>query len=156
MSTTRAGFRPRWSVAWLLLLAGASVSRAAAQEAAGDTTAANATLYLKEGAVIRGRILADNGPNGVRIRSQKSGATFVVPAAQIDSVVRDSVPVAVPLAPPAPVRVPVQDLVQPPVQAPVQAPVETPIQIQLQAPSQPIVMPARNDSVAAPPSPARM
>ena len=47
-----------------------------------------AVVYLHEGGTIRGTLLADNGPNGVRIRSQKSGATFVVPAANIDSVVR--------------------------------------------------------------------
>ena len=47
-----------------------------------------AVVYLREGGTIRGTLLADNGPNGVRIRSQKSGATFVVPAANIDSVVR--------------------------------------------------------------------
>ncbi len=47
-----------------------------------------AVVYLHEGGSIRGTLLADNGPNGVRIRSQKSGATFVVPASNIDSVVR--------------------------------------------------------------------
>jgi len=47
-----------------------------------------AVVYLREGGAIRGTLLADNGPNGVRIRSQQSGATFVVPAANIDSVVR--------------------------------------------------------------------
>lgn len=141
MSAVRAGARLRWSLAWLLLLAGAAASRAAAQEVDGDTTAANATLYLKEGAVIRGRILADNGPNGIRIRSQKSGATFVVPAAQIDSVVRDSVLVAVPL---------------PPVHAPVQEPAQAPIEIQVQALTESISLPVRTDSVAALPPPAHM
>ena len=50
---------------------------------------ASALIYLKEGAVIRGQVLADNGPNGLRIRSQKSGATFVVPRKDIDSVVAE-------------------------------------------------------------------
>jgi len=47
-----------------------------------------AVVYLFGGGTIRGTLLADNGPNGVRIRSQKSGAVFVIPAVKIDSVVR--------------------------------------------------------------------
>jgi len=56
--------------------------------AAAPDSASRDAVYLREGAVIRGQILADNGPNGIRIRSAKSGAVFVVPAAQVDSVVR--------------------------------------------------------------------
>jgi hypothetical protein len=68
-----------------------------AREARAQDSTAVDVLYMKEGAVIRGQILADNGPNGIRIRSQQSGATFVVPAAQIDSVVKYKAPAPVPL-----------------------------------------------------------
>ncbi len=84
----------------MALLAACTAGEARAQ----DSTEVVA-LYMKEGAVIRGRILADNGPNGIRIRSQQSGATFVVAAAQIDSVVRPkasvspSTPVPEPMVP---------------------------------------------------------
>lgn len=76
-----------------------------AQSAVAADSAGVATVYLKEGGVIRGRILADSGASGLRIQSAASGSVFVVPAAQIDSVVRPR-----PAAPaPAPVRVPPAD-----------------------------------------------
>ena len=80
----------------LLLLACLGVVREGhAQGLPGDPAVSvgapegSALIYLKEGAVIRGQVLADNGPNGLRIRSQKSGATFVVPQKDIDSVVAE-------------------------------------------------------------------
>ena len=83
--------------AWLvgLVLAGVLAGRADAQGFGADSAPLGAqaatgpgVVYLHGGGAIQGQILADNGPNGVRIRSQKSGATFVVPAVQIDSVIR--------------------------------------------------------------------
>ncbi len=69
-------------------LSGVPALHAQAASAAAPDSVALVSVYLKEGAVIRGQVLADNGPNGLRVRSQKSGAVFVIPAAQIDSVVR--------------------------------------------------------------------
>lgn len=79
----------------LLLLASLGVREGRAQGLPGDPAVsvgspeASALIYLKEGAVIRGQVLADNGPNGIRVRSQKSGATFLVPRKDIDSVVAE-------------------------------------------------------------------
>jgi hypothetical protein len=109
------------------------VASLGAREARAQQPADVATIYLREGAVIRGEIIADNGPNGIRIRSQKSGATFLVPAAQVDSVVREIVPagnlpVAVTAVPsPAPTPSPaVVVAARVPAPVPVTAPVPTP------------------------------
>ncbi len=86
--------QPGWMIAALLLAVvwagnahaqgfGADSAPLGAQAATGP-----AVVYLHGGGSIRGTLLADNGPNGVTIKSQKSGATFMVAAAQIDSVVR--------------------------------------------------------------------
>jgi hypothetical protein len=79
----------------VLLVSIAGARQAHAQQFASDSAPLGAQaatgpaiVYLHDGGSIRGTLLADNGPNGVRIRSQKSGATFMVPAANIDSVVR--------------------------------------------------------------------
>jgi len=86
----------------LLCLALAGAGRVRAQGFGADSAPLGAqaatgpgVVYLHGGGSIQGQILADNGPNGVRIRSQKSGAVFVVPASQIDSVVRGPRAVAV-------------------------------------------------------------
>ncbi len=94
---TRVDARRRWGALFpaLVLLACLGVRAGHAQGLPGDPSVsvgapgANALIYLKEGAVIRGQVLADNGPNGIRVRSQKSGATFLVPRKDIDSVVAE-------------------------------------------------------------------
>lgn len=58
-----------------------------------------ATVYLKEGGTIRGQVMDESDPNAIRIRSEKSGTTFMLKRAWVDSVVR-------PNAPPAPTPVP--------------------------------------------------
>lgn len=84
----------------LVLLVPLCAREARAQRSGSDTTTAvpgatgMSTVYLKEGGTIRGQVLAANGPNGIRIRSQTSGATFLVSAAQIDSIVRDPAPIS--------------------------------------------------------------
>ncbi|HMU62951.1 MAG TPA: hypothetical protein PKA66_14300, partial [Gemmatimonadales bacterium] len=95
MSPAFLGWGRRGSLCGLLGLSVIGVGAAQAQGFGRDSTPLGAqalvgpaVVYLHEGGTIRGTLLADNGPNGVRIRSQKSGATFVVPAANIDSVVR--------------------------------------------------------------------
>jgi len=80
-----------------LALAAPSLQAQAASGAAADS-GATVTVYMKEGAVIRGQLLADNGPNGLRVRSAKSGAVFVIPAAQVDSIVRPPVVLSEPVA----------------------------------------------------------
>ena len=107
--------RPGWLFA-VLLLAVVWAGQARAQQFAPDSAPLGAqaatgpaVVYLHEGGSIRGTLLADNGPNGVRIRSQKSGSTFLVPAAQIDSVVRGPFAGAAgpePTSIPVPARVP--------------------------------------------------
>ena len=64
-------FTPRLAV---VLVALSAISTAAPLAAQG--TPAMATVYLKEGGVIHGQILNENDPNGVRIKSAKSGTTF--------------------------------------------------------------------------------
>jgi hypothetical protein len=95
VSTPFTGCRRLGPLLGLLLCSGIGAGTAHAQGFARDSAPLGAqalvgpaVVYLHEGGTIRGTLLADNGPNGVRIRSQKSGATFVVPAANIDSVVR--------------------------------------------------------------------
>ncbi len=89
--------RPGTLIGLLVLVLCARDARA--QRSANDTTPAAApatsgvsTIYLKEGGTIRGQILDEKGPKGIRIRSQASGATFVVATSQIDSIVRDPGP----------------------------------------------------------------
>lgn len=55
---------------------------------AAQGTPAMATVYLKEGGVIHGQILSDSDPNGVRIKSQKSGTVFLLKSVWIDSIVK--------------------------------------------------------------------
>lgn len=116
MTGTRARpGRPGW-LCTALLLGIVWTGQARAQQFAPDSAPLGAqaatgpaVVYLHEGGSIRGTLLADNGPNGVRIRSQKTGATFMVPAAQIDSVVRGPYSAAVGAEPttlPVPARVP--------------------------------------------------
>jgi len=83
----------------LVALVSLCAREARAQRSASDTSAVAAqaasgpsTIYLKEGGSIRGQILADDGPKGIKIRSQSSGATFLVTPPQIDSIVRDPGP----------------------------------------------------------------
>ncbi len=78
----------------------------AAQQAPADV----ATVFLKEGGSIRGPIIADDGPGGIRIRSLSTGSIFLVPASQVDSIVRDAAPRparAIPASTPAPAPAPV-------------------------------------------------
>ncbi len=76
----------RHLIALVLLLVLAQAG--AAQQAPGDV----ATIYLKEGGSIRGPIIADDGPRGIRIRSLSTGSIFLVAASQVDSIVRDPAP----------------------------------------------------------------
>ncbi len=69
---------------------------------AAQGTPAMATVYLKEGGVIHGQILSDSDPNGVRIKSQKSGTVFLLKSVWIDSIVKVPTAPAVQAAPPAP------------------------------------------------------
>jgi hypothetical protein len=127
-------FTPRLAVVLVALSAMITVSPLAAQAAP-----VMATVYLKEGGVIHGQILNENDPNGVRIKSAKSGTTFLLKTVWIDSIVKaPSAPTALASAPapsaPAPSAVAVS---APAVSAPaVSAP----------APSAP--------AVTAPPAPA--
>ena len=67
---------------------------------AAQGTPAMATVYLKEGGVIHGTILNENDPNGVRIKSQKSGTVFLLKTVWIDSIVKaPTAPAVAPLAP---------------------------------------------------------
>jgi hypothetical protein len=89
-------FTPRLAVVLVALSAiGGAVPLAA------QGTPAMATVYLKEGGVIQGQILNENDPNGVRIKSAKSGTTFVLKTVWIDSIVKAPAPPA-PAAAPAP------------------------------------------------------
>jgi len=74
---------PRLAV---VLVALSAISTAAPLAAQG--TPAMATIYLKEGGVIHGQIVNENDPNGVRIKSAKSGTTFLLKTAWIDSIVK--------------------------------------------------------------------
>ena len=89
-------FAPRLAV---VLVALSAISTAAPIAAQG--TPAMATIYLKEGGTIQGQILNENDPNGVRVRSAKSGTNFVLKTIWIDSIVK------APTAPPAPAPAPV-------------------------------------------------
>ncbi len=63
-----------------------------------------ATVYLKEGGTIRGQVMDESDPNAIRIRSEKSGTTFMLKRAWVDSVVRPNAqpaPTPVPTAAPA-------------------------------------------------------
>jgi len=64
------------------------VHQAQAQEVTRDV----ATVYLKEGGTIRGSIVADNGPKGIRVRSLSTGSTLQVTPAHVESIVRDPAP----------------------------------------------------------------
>lgn len=87
-------FTPRLAVVLVAL----SAMSTAAPLAAQGTPAPMATVYLKEGGVIHGQILNENDPNGVRIKSAKSGTVFLLKTVWIDSIVK------APSAPPAPVQ----------------------------------------------------
>ena len=89
--------RPGALIGLLVLVLCARDARA--QRSASDTAPAVApatsgvsTVFLKEGGTIRGQILDEKGPKGIKIKSQASGATFVVATSQIDSIVRDPGP----------------------------------------------------------------
>ena len=83
---------------------------ATATAAPALSTAQVSTLYLKEGETIRGQVL-ENVAGKIRIRSLKSGNTFLVAASQVDSIVPDRVsPRAAASSPPPPPPVPVQQL----------------------------------------------
>ncbi len=90
-------FAPQLAV---VVVAWSALSGAAPLAAQG--TPAMATIYLKEGGVIQGQILNDNDPNGVRIKSAKSGTTFLLKTAWIDSIVKAPTPPTVQAAIPAP------------------------------------------------------
>ncbi len=76
-----------------------------AQRPATDTTvttpggAQMATVYLREGETIRGEILAESTSDGIKIKSQKSGNTFLVATSRVDSIVRDAPPQVASAAP---------------------------------------------------------
>jgi hypothetical protein len=93
-------------LALLLVLA----QRGAAQQAPADV----ATVYLKEGGSIRGSIIANEGAGGIRIRSLSTGSTFLVPASQVDSIVRDTAPKPAKTRPAAPATRVVDALDPPP------------------------------------------
>ena len=85
--------RPGTLIGLLLLVLCARDARAQRSDsdtapAAAPATSGVSTVYLKEGGTIRGQILDEKGPKGIKIRSQASGATFVVATSQIDSIVR--------------------------------------------------------------------
>ncbi len=92
-------FTPRLAV---VLVALSAISGAVPLAAQG--TPAMATIYLKEGGVIHGQILNENDPNGVRIKSAKSGTTFLLKTVWIDSIVKAPTAPAAPAAPAGPPR----------------------------------------------------
>ena len=94
-------FIPRLAV---VVVAWSAISGAAPLAAQG--TPAMATIYLKEGGVIQGQILNDNDPNGVRIKSAKSGTTFLLKTVWIDSIVKAPTAPAAPAVAPAPKAAP--------------------------------------------------
>lgn len=91
--------------------------------------ASHATIYLKEGGVIQGEII-ENDPNGIKVRSLKSGTTFMLKSAWIDSIVQPKVAAA---ATPAPAPAPVHAAA--PAPAPAPASVSTPAIVSSPAPS---------------------
>ena len=76
-------FAPRLAVVLVALSAICTAAPIAAQG-----TPAMATIYLKEGGTIQGQILNENDPNGVRVKSLKSGTTFLLKTIWIDSIVK--------------------------------------------------------------------
>ena len=92
-------FTPRLAVVLVALSTIGGTVPLAAQDAP-----AMATIYLKEGGVIHGQILSENDPNGVRVRSQKSGTVFLLKTVWIDSIVKAPAAAATPAAPPRPLR----------------------------------------------------
>lgn len=95
-------FAPRLAV---VLVALSAISTAAPIAAQG--TPAMATIYLKEGGTIQGQILNENDPNGVRVRSAKSGTTFLLKTIWIDSIVKaPTAPTSAPALASAPTSAP--------------------------------------------------
>jgi hypothetical protein len=92
---------PRVFAVVLALSAGVQCAPLAAQANAGVST-----IYLKEGGVIRGQVLDDADPSGVRIKSLKSGTTFMLKSSWIDSIVKPTAtPPSAPQVQAAPVSV---------------------------------------------------
>ena len=95
-----------------LLTAALTAHGAGAQRVAADTAPAAlgvvpaSTLYLKEGETIRGQVLGD-GSGKIRIRSLRTGSTFLVSASQVDSIVPDPASPQPAGSIPAPVAAPV-------------------------------------------------
>jgi hypothetical protein len=152
--------RPATLLAGLTLLL---VAPAAAQDVA--------TVYLKEGGTIRGQVVDDSDPNGIKVRSEKSGTTFMLKRTWVDSVVRSGMASATPapaapavrpaVATPSAVAVAAPAAVQPvPVSKPVAAepkpvpvaptPATTPKPVAQQAPAAPAPAEATPVAVASP------
>jgi hypothetical protein len=133
---------PRVFAAVLALSAAVRCTPAAAQASAGIST-----IYLKEGGVIRGQILDDTDPSGVRIKSLKSGTTFLLKSAWIDSIVKPTTP---PPATPQVQAAPVSVAAATPVAKSVSAPAAVSEPVAPPAPK--VTAPAHSDPL--PPKPA--
>lgn len=78
-----------------------------------------ATVFLKEGGTIRGQVVDESDPSAIRVRSEKSGTTFMLKRAWVDSVVRPAAASAPAQVIPAPA--PMKAAVPVPVAAPAQS-----------------------------------
>jgi outer membrane biosynthesis protein TonB len=65
-----------------------------------------ATVYLKEGGTIKGQIVDESDPNGIRVKSEKSGTVFMLKRAWIDSIAKPASTGAVTAATIAPAPAP--------------------------------------------------
>ena len=96
-------YAPRLAVVLVALSAICTAAPIAAQG-----TPVMATIYLKEGGTIQGQVLNENDPNGVRVKSAKSGTTFLLKAIWIDSIVKaPTAPASAPALASAPSSAPV-------------------------------------------------
>lgn len=77
-------------------------SLAIACVAAPLTAQSVATVYLRDGGTLRGQIIDDTDPGGVKLKSEKSGTVFMLKRSWIDSIVKPTVAVAKPVPAPAP------------------------------------------------------
>lgn len=120
-----------------------------------------ATVYLKEGGTIRGQVVDESDPNAIRVKSEKSGTTFMLKRAWVDSVIRPNAapapvqaaraPVARP-ADPVPVPVAAAPAAQPmpvPIAAPAKPPEAKPVPITV-----PVAQAVRVDGLEPPPPPS--
>ncbi len=143
---------PRVFAVVLALSAGVRCAPVAAQASAGVST-----IYLKEGGVIRGQVLDDADPSGVRIKSLKSGTTFMLKSSWIDSIVKptSTPPSTAPQVQAAPVSVAATPPAAKSVTAPAPAPAPLPAPVAPPAPKVTAPPAATVDALDPPPEAAQ-